>query len=81
MTLQELETQLLNLNAIDRLRLVQSVIQSLIPNAASESLQTLDVPVELTCDRSPQHPLRSIPLTIPADFNEPMVDMWDALER
>jgi hypothetical protein len=79
MTLQELETQLLNLNATDRLRLVQSVIQSLIPSATSEPPQDFDVPVDLTRDRSPHHPLRSIPITIPADFDEPMVDMWDAL--
>jgi hypothetical protein len=31
-------------------------------------------------DRTPQHPLRSIPINIPADFDEPMTDLWDALE-
>jgi hypothetical protein len=35
----------------------------------------------LTCDRSPHHPLRSISITIPADFDEPMTDLWDALEQ
>jgi hypothetical protein len=81
MTLQELETQLLSLNTADRLRIVQSVIQSLIPIATSESPQNVDVPVDLTRDRSPHHPLRSIPITIPANFDEPMTDLWDALEQ
>jgi hypothetical protein len=31
-------------------------------------------------DRAPQHPLRSMPIDIPADFDEPMTELWDALE-
>jgi hypothetical protein len=32
-------------------------------------------------DRTPQHPLRSMPIIdIPADFDEPMTELWDALE-
>jgi hypothetical protein len=88
MTLQELEAQLLKLNPSDRLRIIQSVIQSLIPNPTSEPTQTADSQ-DLTSDtafttlrdRSPDHPLRSIPLTLPPDFDEPMTDLWDALEQ
>jgi hypothetical protein len=32
-------------------------------------------------DRSPNHPLRGIPIAIPADFNEPMTDLWEAVEQ
>lgn len=31
-------------------------------------------------DRPPQHSLRRIPIDIPADFDEPMTELWDALE-
>jgi hypothetical protein len=31
-------------------------------------------------DRTPQHPLRSMPIGIPADFDEPMTDLGEALE-
>jgi hypothetical protein len=87
MTLQELETQLLTLNPTDRLRIIQSVIQSLIPNPTSEPTQsadsqdlTSDTAFATLSDRSPHHPLRNIPITIPPDFDEPMTDLWDALE-
>jgi hypothetical protein len=32
-------------------------------------------------DRTPNHPLRSIPIVVPADFNEPMTDFWQAVEQ
>ncbi len=32
-------------------------------------------------DRSPNHPLRGMPIVIPADFNEPMTDLWEAVEQ
>ena len=32
-------------------------------------------------DRSPNHPLRGIPIVVPADFNEPMIDLWEAVEQ
>jgi hypothetical protein len=31
-------------------------------------------------DRTPQHPLRSMPIDISADFDEPMTDLGEALE-
>jgi hypothetical protein len=31
-------------------------------------------------DRTPQHPLRSVPIDIPTNFDEPMTDVWDAPE-
>lgn len=34
-----------------------------------------------TRDRSPDHPLRQIPIVIPADFDEPMTDLWEATEQ
>ena len=34
-----------------------------------------------TVDRSPNHPLRGIPIVIPADFDEPMTDLWEAIEQ
>jgi hypothetical protein len=30
-------------------------------------------------DRTPNHPLRSISIVIPADFNEPMTDLWEVI--
>lgn len=78
MPLEELEKQLLSLSPTDRLRIIQSVIQSLIPTVTSESSQDTD---NLNRDRSPNHPLRSLPLTIPPDFDEPMTELWDALEQ
>ncbi|MBD1858522.1 MULTISPECIES: hypothetical protein [Leptolyngbya] len=78
MPLEELEKQLLSLSPTDRLRIIQSVIQSLIPTVTSESSQDTDKPNR---DRSPNHPLRSLPLTIPPDFDEPMTELWDALEQ
>jgi hypothetical protein len=33
--------------------------------------------VDRMVDRTPQHPLRSIPIDIPADFDEPMTDRTD----
>jgi hypothetical protein len=35
----------------------------------------------LPTDRKPNHPLRSIPIAIPADFDEPMTDLWEAVEQ
>jgi hypothetical protein len=35
----------------------------------------------LPTDRTPNHPLRSIPIAIPADFNEPMTDLWEVIEQ
>lgn len=32
-------------------------------------------------DRSPNHPLRRIPIVIPADFNEPMTELWESVEQ
>ncbi|MBE9011380.1 hypothetical protein IQ250_14300 [Pseudanabaenaceae cyanobacterium LEGE 13415] len=86
MPLEELEKQLLSLSPIDRLRIIQSVIQSLIPNITNELSQGAET---LNCDangihsrdRSPNHPLRSLPLTISPDFDEPMTELWDALEQ
>ncbi|MCY7284929.1 MAG: hypothetical protein LH679_16200 [Cyanobacteria bacterium CAN_BIN43] len=80
MTLQELETQLLNLSPTDRVRIIQLVIQSLIPNSTSEPTQNSNS-LDLTRDRSPHHPLRNLPITVPSDFDEPMIDVWEALEQ
>jgi hypothetical protein len=86
MPLEELEKQLLSLSPTDRLRIVQSVIQSLIPDSTTESSTTaenLDRDIIGTDihDRSPNHPLRSLPLMIPPDFDEPMTDLWNALTQ
>ncbi len=78
MPLEELEKQLLSLSPTDRLRIIQSVIHSLIPTVTSESAQDIE---NLNQDRSPNHPLRSLPLTIPPDFDEPMIELRDALEQ
>lgn len=78
MPLEELEKQLLSLSPVDRLRIIQSVIQSLIPNVTNESSQDTE---NLNRDRSPNHPLRNLPLTIPPDFDEPMIKLWNVLEQ
>ncbi len=69
MTIPELEQQLLSLSQSERLRLSQLLTQSLAgsANAIPEAL-------DLTQDRSPHHPLRNLPLPLPADFDEPMAE-------
>ncbi len=75
MSNQELEQQLLSLDLAERIRILQLLAQSLtVPS--SQPSQTPDE-LDLTRDRSPQHPLRKIPLTIPPDFDEPMPELWD----
>jgi hypothetical protein len=73
----ELEQQLLTLDLADRIRLLQVLAQSLTEPPSSQPADEL----ELKRDRTPNHPLRTIPLTIPPDFDEPMTDLWDALEQ
>jgi len=75
MSIQELEQQLLSLDLAERIRLLQLLAQSLIvPSTSPDEL-------DLTRDRSPQHPLRGITITIPPDFDDPMPELWDALEQ
>lgn len=69
MPLEELEKQLLSLSPIDQLRIVQSVIQSLIPNSTLEPSQNAE---NLNHDRSLDHSLRNLPLTVPSDFDQPL---------
>lgn len=77
MSNQELEQQLLSLDLAERIRILQLLAQSLtVPS--SQPSRTPDE-FDLTCDRTPQHPLRKIPVTIPPDFDEPMPELWDAL--
>jgi hypothetical protein len=77
MSNQELEQQLLSLDLAERIRILQLLAQSLtVPS--SQPTPTPDE-LDLISDRSPQHPLRKIPLTIPPDFDEPMPELWDAL--
>jgi hypothetical protein len=79
MSNQELEQQLLSLDLAERIRILQLLAQSLtVPS--SQPIPTPDA-IDLMSDRSPQHPLRKIPLTIPPDFDEPMPELWDALEE
>jgi hypothetical protein len=74
MSIQELEKQLLSLDLHER-RISQLLSLSLDAPMVAE-LETFN----RTDDRTPQHPLRSLPIDIPADFNEPMTDLWGALE-
>ncbi|MBD2486761.1 MULTISPECIES: hypothetical protein [Nostocales] len=77
MSNQELEQQLLSLDLAERIRILQILAQSLtVPS--SQPSPTPDA-IDLKSDRSPQHPLRKIPITIPPDFDEPMPELWDAL--
>jgi hypothetical protein len=72
-----LQQQLLSLDLAETIRILQLLAQSLtVPS--SQPSQTPDE-LDLTRDRSPQHPLRKIPMTIPPDFDEPMPELWDAL--
>jgi antitoxin HicB len=75
MSIQELEKQLLSLDPHERRRLSQLLNLSLDPPMVVEvsEFNRMD-------DRTPQHLLRSLPIDIPADFDEPMADLWDALE-
>jgi hypothetical protein len=76
MSIQELEKQLLSLDPHERRRISQLLNLSLDPPMVVE-LETFN----RTDDRTPQHPLRSLPIDIPADFDEPMTDLWDALAQ
>ncbi|NEP09620.1 MAG: hypothetical protein F6J92_41780 [Symploca sp. SIO1A3] len=85
---QELEQQLLGLDLAQRIHILQLLAQSLTLPSASELSQSpneLDLSRDrealLQVDRSPQHPLRGIPITIPPDFDESMPELWDALEQ
>ncbi|NES22143.1 MAG: hypothetical protein F6K41_25265 [Symploca sp. SIO3E6] len=85
---QELEQQLLSLDLAQRIRILQLLAQSLtLPSTTqlSQFPNELDLSRDrealLQADRSPQHPLRGIPITIPPDFDEPMPELWDALEQ
>jgi hypothetical protein len=80
MSIQELEQQLLSLDLAQRIRILQLLAQSLTVPSASQPSRSPDK-LGLTRDRSPQHPLRGIPITIPPDFDEPMTELWDALEQ
>ncbi|OUC12214.1 MAG: hypothetical protein B0A82_23620 [Alkalinema sp. CACIAM 70d] len=73
MTIQELEQQLLSLDVSERRRIARLLNLSLEPS-------TMEQPVNQMIDRMPEHPLRSMPIEIPTDFDEPMADLWDALE-
>jgi hypothetical protein len=74
MTIQELEQQLLSLDQSERRRIAQLLNLSL----DKPSIEHSDG--EKMFDRTPNHPLRNMPIVIPADFDEPMTDLWDALE-
>ncbi|WP_237087517.1 hypothetical protein ACN23B_03775 [Anabaena sp. FACHB-709] len=86
MSNQELEQQLLSLDLAERIRIFQILAQSLTVQSSPPSptpdaidLKSDSEALLLSADRSPQHPLRKIPLTIPPDFDEPMPELWDAL--
>ncbi|MGH1394621.1 MAG: hypothetical protein ACRAVC_11385 [Trichormus sp.] len=88
MNIQELEQQLLSLDLAQRIRILQLLAQSLTvprvsqPSPSPDELSlTRDGEPPAGGDRTPQHPLRSIPITIPPDFDEPMSELWDALEQ
>lgn len=80
MSIRELEQQILSLDLAERIRLLQLLAQSLIVPSTSQTSRSPDE-LDLTRDRSPQHPLRGISITIPPDFNDPMPELWDALEQ
>jgi hypothetical protein len=67
MSIQELERQLLSLDLSERRRISQLLNLSLDGPAGGEPRDP-----DRRDDRTPQHPLRSIPIHIPADFDEPM---------
>ena len=79
MSIQTLEQQVLSLDLTERIRLLQLLAQSLTAPSTLQASQSTDE-LDLTRDRSPQHPLRGMPITIPPDFDEPMPELWDALE-
>ncbi|MEA5597883.1 hypothetical protein [Rivularia sp. UHCC 0363] len=85
MSNQELEQQLLSLNKAERIRILQLLAQSLTVPSSQASLTPDEIDLTRVAvrfvarHRSPQHPLRKIPLTIPPDFDEPMPELWDAL--
>ncbi|MBW4565098.1 MAG: hypothetical protein KME32_29180 [Mojavia pulchra JT2-VF2] len=80
MSIEELEQQLLSLDLAQRIRILQLLAQSLTVPSASQPSRSPDE-LDLTRDRNPEHPLRGIPITIPPDFDEPMPELWDALEQ
>ncbi|UKO97056.1 hypothetical protein [Nostoc sp. UHCC 0870] len=88
MSIQELEQQLLSLDLAERIRILQLLAQSLtVPSVSQRSPSpdelnlTRDGEPPAGGDRTPHHPLRSISMTIPPDFDEPMSELWDVLEK
>ena len=88
MSNQELEQQLLSLDLEERIRILQLLAQSLtVPRASQPSRSPDEVDLTRnsedlsTADRSPEHPLRRIPIAVPPDFDEPMPELWDAFEQ
>jgi hypothetical protein len=79
MSNQELEQQLLSLDLAEKIRILQLLAQSLTVPSSQPTLTPDEL--DLTRDRSPQHPLRKISLTIPPDFDEPMPELWDAMDQ
>ncbi|MDF5730765.1 MAG: hypothetical protein PUP92_22785 [Rhizonema sp. PD38] len=71
----ELEQQLLSLDLEERIHILQLLAQSLTVPRASQPSRAPDE-LDLTRDRSPEHPLRGIPIAIPPDFDEPMSDTF-----
>ncbi|MBO3464421.1 hypothetical protein G7B40_027985 [Aetokthonos hydrillicola Thurmond2011] len=89
MSNQELEQKILSLDLEERIRILQLLAQSLTVPRVSQPCPSPNE-VDLTydrealhykADRSPEHPLRRIPITIPPDFDEPMPELWDAFEQ
>jgi len=86
---QELEQQLLSLDLSQRIRILQLLAQSLtVPSASQPSRFSDELEIKRdrealppTADRSPHHPLRRIPITIPPDFDESMPELWDAMDQ
>ena len=70
MTLQDLQHQALKLPTKDKWQLVQTLLNAIQKDTTSS---------ETTPEKT--YPLRGLPITISDDFDEPMPEMWEALEE
>lgn len=70
MSLQELQNQVLKLPTKEKWQLVQILLNAIQKDTTSP---------ETTLEKT--YPLRGLPITISDDFDEPMPELWEALEE
>lgn len=68
MTLQDLQSQILQLPTQDKWQLVQTLLNALQKDATAPK-----------ATQPKTYPLRGLPITISEDFDDPLPELWEAL--